>query len=271
MESKFFDTNKLHWDESATIHMKSQTGTYRTDDFRKGEDILLPIESREIGDLQGLDLIHLQCHFGLDTLSLARRGARVTGVDFSPVAIEGARNLSRETGVPGEFVECNLYDAPDHVSGKFDRAYVTWGAICWLPDLEEWARIVHHFLKPGGSLYLLEGHPAALALDEVDGNYVPTFSYFQGREPVAFDEDQTYTGDDDILQNKRSYFWIHPLSRIVNALLGQGMQLEFLNEHEEIPWKLFPSMVPAGEGMFRLPDGISPFPLGFSLKVKKPD
>ena len=186
--SDHYEMNRRHWDESAGIHVKSTTGVYRTEDFRNGADILLPLEARELPDVRDKDILHLQCHFGLDTLSLARRGARVTGVDFSPVAIREARKLSEETGVPGTFVECNLYDAPDHVDGKFDGVYVSWGAICWLPDIPGWARIVSHFLRPGGFLYLAEGHPAALALDEAEGRIVPTYSYFQDETPVAFEE-----------------------------------------------------------------------------------
>ena len=267
--AKYYEANRRHWDESAGIHVKSTTGIYRTEDFREGADILLPIESREVGDVAGKDLIHLQCHFGLDTLSLARRGARVTGVDFSPVAIREARALSDETGVPGNFVECNLYEAPDHVAGAFDIAFVTWGAIYWLPDIAGWARVVSHFLRPGGSLYLLEGHPAVLALDEMEGVIRPRYNYFHDREPLAFDEDHTYTGDEDVLENKRSYSWCHSLADIVNALIGAGLRIEWLNEHDSLAWQLFPSMKMDSEGMFRLAGGTSQLPLAFSLRAVK--
>ncbi|RED52136.1 class I SAM-dependent methyltransferase [Aestuariispira insulae] len=265
----YYEANRRHWDESADIHVKSTTGVYRVDDFKKGADILLPIEARELPDITGKRILHLQCHFGLDTLSLARRGARVTGVDFSPSAIGHARALSEETGVPGTFVECNLYDARDHVDGLFDGVFVSWGAICWLPDIPRWAEIIAEFLKPGGFFYMVEGHPAALALDEVEGRYVPSFDYFQGSEPVAFDEAHTYTGDEDVLENQRGYFWIHPLSRILNSLMAAGLAIEMFNEHDTLCWSLFPSMVDAGEGMLRLPDGVSGFPLSFSLKAVK--
>ena len=266
---KYYTVNRAHWDESASVHVSSKTGAYRNDDFRAGIDIMLPIEATELGSVVGKHVIHLQCHFGLDTLNLARRGAKVTGIDFSPVAIKAARALSVETGVPGDFVECNLYDAPDHVQGQFDIAYVTWGAITWLPDIRGWAKVVAHFLRPGGTLYLLEGHPAAYALEQVDGNLVPTYPYFQGDTPIAFEEDNSYSGDQYIFENKLCYCWTHSLSAIISALSEAGLQLGFFHEHEHIPWKLFPMMIEASEGMFKLPDHISNFPLAFSLKATK--
>ena len=219
----YFEANRRRWDESVGIHINSATGAYRVDDFRAGADTLGPIESVEIGDFAGKRLVHLQCHFGLDTLNLARRGATVTGLDFSPRAIEAARGLSAETGVPASFVLGNLYDAPDLVDGRFDVVYVTWGAINWLPDIRRWAGIVAHFLAPGGFLYLLEGHPAVLALEQAqDGRLVPHYPYFQGPEPFVSDEQTTYTGDTTRLVNTRCYEWIHPLTDVVNAVLGAG-------------------------------------------------
>ncbi len=263
--------NRARWDESATIHLNSQTGFYGLDQFRAGEDILGPIEAAEIGDVTGKRLLHLQCHFGLDTLCLARRGAIVTGFDFSPNAIAAARALSVETGLQAEFVEGDLYSAPSLIEGEFDRVYVTWGAINWLPDIVRWAQVVANFLAPGGSLYLLEGHPAALALDQdAEGRLVPSYPYFQGAEPIILDEPETYTGDDVKLTNTKSYEWNHPICTIVNGLIGVGLTLEFLNEHSTLAWPLFPCMVEAGEGMYALPDGVPSLPLAFSLKASRP-
>jgi SAM-dependent methyltransferase len=267
----FFDANQRRWDESVNIHVSSTTGAYRLAEFRAGADILGPIEAAEVGDVAGKHLLHLQCHFGLDTLSLARRGATVTGLDFSPKAIAAARSLSEETGVPGSFVEGNVYDAPSMIDGKFDVVYVTWGAINWLPDIARWAGIVAHFLKPGGYLYNLEGHPAAQMLDHgKDGRLVPTYPYFQGAEPLIFDEEMTYTGDSTKLRNARSYEWIHALSAIINALIDAGLRLDFLNEHDRLAWKLFNNMQDAGDGMFALPPDIPTLPLAYSLKASKP-
>lgn len=267
----YFDANRRRWDESVDIHVKSTTGFYRLDDFRAGADILGPIERTELGDIADKRVLHLQCHFGLDTLSLARRGAIVTGLDFSSKAIAAARALSEETGLDGAFVEGNVYDAPSLIEGSFDVAYVTWGATTWLPDIVRWAEIVAHFLKPGGYLYKLEGHPASFVLDHADdGRLVPTYSYFQGAEPRAFDEETTYTGDETKLRNARSYEWIHTLSATINALINAGLSLDFLNEHDRLAWKLFDNMQDAGDGMFALPPEMPSLPLAYSLKASKP-
>lgn len=267
---EFFEANRRRWDELAGIHVKSTTGIYHLAEFRAGADVLAPIESAEVGEIAGKRLLHLQCHFGLDTLSLARRGATVTGLDFSGKAVEAARALSAETGVAGSFVEGNLYDAPDLIAGSFEVVYVTWGAINWLPDIRRWAEIVAGFLKAGGYLYLLEGHPVTLCLDQAeDGRLVPSYPYFQGREPLAFDEDSSYTGDSKRLTNARAYEWNHPLGEIVTALIDAGLRLEFLHEHDSVPWKPFALMVEAKAGMYRLPPELPSLPLAFSLKASK--
>ncbi len=268
---EYFEANRRRWDESVAIHMKAANGFYSIKEFRAGADVLAPIESAEVGDVAGKRLVHLQCHFGLDTLSLARRGAVVTGLDFSSEAIAGARSLSAETGVPGTFVEGNLYDAPTLIEGRFDRVYVTWGALPWLPDVRRWAEIVAGFLDPGGYLYLLEGHPAAAALDQAeDGRLVPTYPYFQGPEPLSFDEQTTYTGDDQTLTNTRNYEWMHPVSEVVTALIDAGLAIDFLHEHDRVPWRMFPCMEnPDDGGMFRLPPDIPALPLAYSLKASK--
>lgn len=262
--------NRARWDESVGIHVNSKTGFYGLDRFRAGEDVLGPIESSEVGDVSGKRLLHLQCHFGLDTLCLARRGATVTGLDFSSEAIATARALSEETDVTATFVEGDLYSAPTLVDGEFDIVYVTWGAITWLPDISRWATVVAHFLAPGGSLYLLEGHPVAMALDQSkDGRLVPSYPYFQGPEPMIWNEPETYTGDDVKLTNTRSYEWNHSLSAIINGLVGSGLTLEYLNEHKRLAWPLFPCMAEAGEGMYELPESVPSLPLAFSLKATR--
>ena len=268
---EYFEANRRRWDEVVGIHTKSTTGAYRIAAFRDGAPVLGPIEADEIGDVSGKNVLHLQCHFGLDTLSLARLGATVTGFDFSSKALAAARALSAETGVPGTFIEGNLYDAPALIDGQFDVVYVTWGAINWLPDIRRWAEIVAHFLKPGGYLYLLEGHPAILTLEQVeDGRLVPTYPYFQGDEPLKFDEATTYTGDADTLKNTRSYEWLHPVGEVVTALIDAGLTLDFLHEHDRLAWKLFPCMLDIEGGtMNRLPPEVPSLPLAFSLKATK--
>lgn len=270
-----FAINRARWDEVVAEHKASPF--YRVREFLAGEDSLLPIEAEEIGEVAGCDLVHLQCHFGLDTLSLARRGARVTGLDFSSKAIEAARSLAAEAGLSATFVLGNVYDAPTLIAERFDRAYVTWGAINWLPDIAGWARVVAALLRPGGSLYLLEGHPAALALEQKDpaDPIVPTYEYFQGEAPLIFHAETSYTeggiegGGGAALANTEMHEWIHPLGSIVGALIGAGFSIECLHEHPRLAWRLFPCLMEREDRMFYFPPGKPGFPLSFSLKARK--
>lgn len=264
----YLAVNRANWDERATLHSRDATGFYQIEAFRAGVSSLHAIEASEVGDVAGKRLIHLQCHIGLDTLSLARLGADATGLDFSPAAIRSARALALETGLAANFVEGNVYDARSLLSGQFDIAYVTWGAINWLPDITRWAGTVASLLAPGGFLYLAEGHPFALVLDERDGHIAPLFNWrTPPSDPIVEDGVVTYTGDPTPLANRRTFEWMHPLSDIVNALVASGLTLSFLNEHELLPWKLFASMQPVGNKLYRLPDGLPRFPLAFSLKA----
>jgi SAM-dependent methyltransferase len=268
--SRYFESNRINWDERARVHAVDATGAYNLEAFRSGETSLHEIELAEIGDVRGCRVAHLQCHIGLDTLSLARMGAEVTGLDFSPVAIAAARRLAIACEIPAQFVEGNVYDARSLIEGDFDLVYVTWGAINWLPDIARWAGVVASLLKPGGSLYLLEGHPAAQVLDEVEGRLVPRFDWRTPRDrPIAWDDAQSYTGDVLAEVARRCYEWLHPLGDIVNAVVGAGLVLTAVNEHETIAWKLYPMLVPAGPRSYRLPDRVPRFPLAFSLRAVK--
>jgi SAM-dependent methyltransferase len=264
-----YELNRRFWDEVVAIHVVSPF--YRAKQFLTGADILAPIESAEIGEVRGKSLIHLQCHFGLDTLSLARRGAKVTGLDFSPKAIAAARELAIHAEIDARFVESNLYDAPSAISQRFDIAYVTWGALNWLPDIKGWARVVATMLKPGGMLYLLEGHPAVLNLDQADKDapLTPKFPYFRGPEPTVEEGDTTYTGDPQKLVNTKTHEWTHPLSAVLTALIDAGMRLDYFAEHDSLAWQLWPCLEPDGQGMYRLPAAYPSLPLSYSLKATK--
>lgn len=278
-----FALNQARWNEVVAIHVASPF--YRVKEFLAGADTLLPIEAAEIGDLTGKSLIHLQCHFGLDTLALARRGAQVTGLDFSSTAIAAARDLAREAGIDARFVEGNLYDAPSLISDRFDRAYVTWGAINWLPDIMGWAKVVATMLKPGGELYLLEGHPFAITLDQIgDGSVLadgavgeqdpsaplrPAYDYFQdASKPLTFETDQTYTNDGPKLKNTRTHEFVHGIGDILGALIDAGLTITQFREHDRLAWQMYPMMVEDGDGMYRMPDGMPSLPLSFSLIAK---
>jgi len=265
------DANLANWDDRAAIHLRDTTGFYRLDAFRAGEDVLNPIEAAEIGDVAGRRLVHLQCHFGLDSLSLARRGATVTGIDFSGVAIDGARKLTAETGLNAHFVQGDVLAARDLVDGQFDIAYTTWGTIIWLADIRRWAATAASLLAPGGFLYIADAHPTALGFEQSGDDLVLAHPWRTPAErPLVFDGPETYTGDTTPLAHPRTYEWQHPLSAIIGGLLDAGLRLDFLHEHEEVPWQIYPLAVPAGRGMYRLPDRIPAIPLAFSLKAVRP-
>jgi SAM-dependent methyltransferase len=268
----WMEANRLNWEDRTAIHLPNRAGFYAIDRVKGGDDAFHGCEDDELGEVSGKRLVHLQCHFGLDTIRLARRGAMATGLDFSASAIAAARALAGELGVPVRFVEGNVYDAPALLAGDaYDVAFVTWGAIIWLPDIRRWAQIVAKLLAPGGCLYLAEGHPSTLSLEEVDGRLVASRSWrTEAEAPFIYDDSITYTGDPTPLEHTRSYEWCHPLSDIVGALLESGLRLDFLHEHETLPWRYFPMMVPAGERLYRLPDGHPALPLAFSLRASKP-
>ena len=263
--------NRANWDERVAIHLASPG--YELASLRAGRGRLNPIEEAELGAVDGLRVLHLQCHFGRDSLTLAQRGARVVGLDFSAPAIAAARALATELDLAerARFVEADLYEAPGAIAdpGGFDLVFVTWGAIGWLPDIARWAEIVAHFLAPGGALYLAESHPAALVLDDdaprtgpMPGWLVP----YLGRTRLVFDDPRDYADPAARLDHARVYEWLHPLGDVVTGLLAAGVRLEWLHEHDAVPWRMFEILVEGRDGMYRWPD--QPWlPLAFSLRA----
>lgn len=238
----YFEANLARWDESVPLHAASDG--YDLAGFLRGEKTLYPVEMAEVGDVAGKSLLHLQCHFGMDTLNWARLGATVTGLDFSPAAIERARLLANEIGVvEATFIQANLYDAPGVIHDKFDIVYTGIGALCWLPDIRRWAQVVTALLQPGGFLYLYEGHPVLWALDNErdDDQLVLTEPYFETQTPSEYVGEYTY-GDGPPLKNTLDYEWNHGLGEIVTALIDAGLRLDFLHEHREIAWKALPHL-----------------------------
>lgn len=264
--------NLAQWDESVDIHYRSDF--YGVERFKAGGTKLRDIELTEMGDVRGKTLIHLQCHFGMDTLSWAREGATVTGLDFSPAAIAAARKLSEESGVPGRFVESELYGAPNVLDEKFDIVFTGVGALCWLPDIKGWARVVSHFLKPGGVFYILEGHPVLWSLDD-DTPENPmhiAWPYFETggpQNPDGWDEEEDYAETGEKLQNTRTYTWSHGLGEIVTALIDEGLRIEFLHEHRVLAWKAYPWVVKGDDGWWRVPNHPERLPLMWSLRAVK--
>jgi SAM-dependent methyltransferase len=266
--------NRANWDERVPIHQAAPI--YEVASLRAGRGRLNPIEEAELRPVDGLRVLHLQCHFGRDTLILAQRGAEVVGLDFSSGAIAAARTLAAELGLTNRarFVEADLYDAPAAIPepGAFDLVYVTWGAINWLPDIRRWAEIVAFFLKPGGTLYLAEGHPAALVLDDLTprqgampGWFVPYFH----RDRLIFDNPVDYADPNAVVVNCRTCEWIHPIGEVVTGLITAGLTLRWLHEHDRVPWRMFEHLVADTDGMFRWP-AEAWLPLAFSLRAQRP-
>lgn len=251
------DTNRANWDDRVPIH----EGAYEIDaladpDHRSTvvrDDLPVLRPWLPDGSLAGLDVCHLQCHIGTDTVSLAREGARLTGVDFSPAALASAAGLSARLGLDVTWVETDVLDARAAVVGDFDVVYTSIGTICWLDDLDRWAAQVAALLRPGGVFFIRDGHPALYALDESAEELVTRYRYFPDGTAQQWDDAGTYAGDGTVA-NTRTYEWPHPLSEIVNALLGAGLRLRLLDEGRTLPWRFSPRMEDTGDGSWAWPD-----------------
>lgn len=257
--------NRRNWDERVTIHAVSDF--YDLPGFRSGDvSTLRSFEPEELGDVAGRSLLHLQCHMGQDTLSWARRGARVTGLDFSGPAVATADGLAADLGLAerARFVVSDVYDAVEALDGeRFDVVYTGLGALVWLPDLPRWARVVASLLKDGGVLYLVEMHPITNVFAD-DGRTVER-DYFAEQAQI-WDEPYTYT-DGPALKATTNVEWDHTLGSVLSAIGAAGLRLEFLHEHDRTVFERFPVLERDAHGEFRLPPGQPRLPLMFSLRA----
>lgn len=265
---KFFKANRELWDKLASIHHKSEF--YNVEGFLNGNLTLDPIEIEELPNLKGKKLLHLQCHFGMDTLSLARLGAEVTGVDFSSEAIQLAKSLSKTAELEARFVCANVYEVPQVLNEKFDIVYTSGGVIMWLPDLDKWANVISSSLKPEGVFYIREFHPFAYVFDDEDDvtELRVRYPYFQGKEPLMFEDDGTY-GSNEKVGKMKTYEWNHPISTIINSLINSGMRIDHFNEFPVTGYKALPFMIEKEKGKWILPDNEDKIPLVFSIKATK--
>ena len=264
-QSTWLAVNQAMWDARVPLHTASDW--YDIEGFRAGRLTLDDLVLSGVGEVRGRSLLHLQCHFGLDTLLWAKLGAEATGVDFSPAAVAQGTALAAELGLPARF-ECAEVSTL-RLGRTFDLCFTSWGVLMWLPDLTAWARTVAAHLRPGGRFFLAEGHPHLFVWDdERDGaGYLPRNPYFQHREPVEDDEASTYV-DTGRMIGHRQYRWNHPLSEVVTALADAGLRITALTEHPRLPWKPLAWMVPDRRpGWWRI-DG-DPFPLSFTLTAVK--
>jgi SAM-dependent methyltransferase len=262
MADDWLGVNRDMWDERVPIHVASDL--YDVEAFVAGRSSLRAFELEELPDVRGRTLVHPQCHFGEDTLSWARRGAHVTGLDFSGPAIAAARALAARCDLPAEFVEANVYDAAEALAGRrFDIVYTGIGALNWLPDVERWAHVMASLVAPGGCLYLAEFHPFSHVFG--DDALTVEYPYFHD-EPFDFPSSGSYADPGAHTVHNRTCEWNHGIGAVVSAIIGAGFELEFLHEHDHTLFARWPFLV--GErGSFRLPEGMPSLPLLYSLRA----
>ncbi len=259
----YFEANRQGWNLRTEVHKKSSF--YDVDNWKKGGLSLTEIERRELGDVSGKKLLHLQCHFGQDTLSWARLGASVTGCDFSDAAISYARELSAELNIPADFVCCNLYELPQHLEGDFDIVFTSYGTIGWLPDLNRWAEVISHFLRPGGIFYIADFHPVLWMLDE----RMETLKYPYHNDVVIETEQVGSYADRYAEIEYKEYGWNHGMSEIINSLIRHGLRIDFLNEYPYSPYDCFDKTVKGEDGNYRIKGLENVLPMVYSIQATK--
>ncbi len=261
---KYFEINKATWNEKVKIHTDSEM--YDLEAFKKGKSSLMPYEIESVGDINGKSLLHLQCHFGQDTLSWSRLGAKCVGVDISNEGIKFAQQLNEELHLDAEFVCCNVLDTSKYVKDKFDIVFTSYGVIGWLPDLKPWAKMIAERLKNNGVFYIVEFHPIVWMFDYTKGNPIMKYGYMQ--DDVIYEEyEGTYANESSKMISKE-YGWNHGLGEVITALTDVGLCIDYLKEHDESPYDVFPDLISTKSGMYVTKDRL--YPLIFEIKATKP-
>ena len=270
---EYLQANRQLWDSWTRINLKSSL--YDVEGFAAGRGRGLdPIARAGPGDVQGKSLLHLQCHFGIDSIKWARQGALVTGADFSSEAIAAARALAARMGVPATFVHSDLYELPSKLDARFDVVFTSHGVLGWLPNLDRWARVIAHFLAPGGIFYVVDVHPIALLFNDrlKDPELRLLYPYFHGPEPIREEHTGCYAVPDAPITSVE-HVWLHTMSDIIGALIRAGLRIESFDEYPFLSWRFFPWMEKGADGWWHLPTheglplGPGSLPLMFSLKA----
>ena len=259
----YLEVNKQSWNKRTEFHVAS--AFYDVEGFLKGKSSLNAIELNLLGDVRGKRMLHLQCHFGQDTLSLGRLGAIVTGVDLSDAAIAKARELAQQTGVPAQFICCDLYDLPQHLDEQFDVVFTSYGTIGWLPDLEKWAQVIAGALKPNGRFVFVEFHPVVWMFD--DAFQTVAYSY-SNSGPIVETESGTYA-DRDAPISQEYVNWNHGIGEILTCLLRNGLQLTAFEEIDYSPYNCFQETVEFAPNKFRIKHLDNKIPMVFALAATK--
>ena len=267
------DVNRANWDDRAQAHAASPG--YHVERFAADPSYLseaVRFDRALLGDVAGLRGVHLQCHIGTDTVSLSRLGASMTGLDFSAASLAEARKIAERAGAGIRFLEADVYDAPAVAGDGYDLVYTGNGALCWLPDVRRWARTVASLLRPGGRLFIREGHPVLWALDydRSDGLLTIEAPYFETSEPQVYDEPGTYVATDHEFTHTVTHEWNHGIGEIVTAILEAGMMVTGLVEHTSVQWDALPGrMREIGGGEWQLTDRPERLPHSYTLQATR--
>ncbi len=253
----YIKINKQAWNQRTAVHIDSKF--YDVEAFLEGKTSLHSIELEQVGNVKGKRLLHLQCHFGLDTLSWARLGAQVTGVDLSSAAIQQARKLTQESGLEATFIENDIIQFGQENTDQFDIVFTSYGVLCWLPELTQWAQTIANSLKSGGELHLIEFHPY--------NDLISGYSYFPQAKPDV-EEEGTYTENCDG-ETSTTVTWAHSLSEVFNALIAAGLSIEAFNEYPYSPYDCFEGLEPVDNQGFQLLHKEQQVPLVYSIKARK--
>ena len=271
--NQYFEANKNLWNQRTIVHKNSSF--YNLAGFKAGENVLTPIELNEVGDVKGKKMLHLQCHFGMDSLNWARLGADVTGVDLSDEAIKEAKQLNDDPsilrqaqysgGMNAKFICCNVYDTSEHVKDFFDIVFTSYGTIGWLPDLHPWAKVIAERLKPGGVFYMADFHPVVWMFDD---DFTHIKYVYENRKVIITENEGTYTDRNADIKGKE-YSWNHSISEVLNALINAGLKIEMFNEHMYSPYACFRNTVESEKGKWHIKGMEGKIPMVYSIKAKK--
>ncbi len=261
-ENNYIEINKHSWNNRTDAHLDSEF--YNLEGFLKGETSLNPIDLEILGDISGKSILHLQCHFGQDSISLSRLGADVTGVDLSDKAIENAKRIATETNSDAQFICCDLYDLENHLDKQFDIVFTSYGTITWLPDLDKWGKLISKFLKSNGEFIFIEFHPVVWMFDESFDKI--GYNYFNAA-PIVETESGTYADKNaDISQYVT---WNHSMSEVVSSLLNNGMTITNFQEYDYSPYNVFNNMIEFEPKKFRIKHLDNKIPMVYSIVAKK--